>query len=436
MRRVLIVSPNFPPINAADHQRVRMSLPYFSHFGWQPFVLAVDPRYVEGVSEPLLEQLIPNDTEVTRTPALSLERSRKFGLGNLGFRSLPYLHRAGTEIIKRERIDLVYFSTTMFPVMSLGRIWRKRFGVPYVLDFQDPWLSDYYQRPEAPDPPGGWLKYGISQAIARFMEPFSLRGAKHAISVSPAYPKKLLQRYSWLRPDIFTVLPFGASEIDFELLPKLDIKQSIFDAEDGKTHWVYVGRGGADMAFALRGFFQALQRARIKQPIKFANLRLHFVGTDYASGNRAKKTVEPVAAECGIADIIEERTERIPYFEALKCLIDADALMVFGSDDSGYTASKIYPYILARKPLLAVFHEKSSVVDLLRKTNSGFVATFADGEDTSNVSRVIETNWFGDLSQTAPTTIWKAFEPFSAAEMTRKQCEVFNNCLDSYPNTN
>ena len=29
-RRVLIVSPHFPPINAPDHQRVRMSLPYGS----------------------------------------------------------------------------------------------------------------------------------------------------------------------------------------------------------------------------------------------------------------------------------------------------------------------------------------------------------------------------------------------------------------------
>ena len=33
MKRLLIISPNFPPLNAADMQRVRMSLPYFKDFG-------------------------------------------------------------------------------------------------------------------------------------------------------------------------------------------------------------------------------------------------------------------------------------------------------------------------------------------------------------------------------------------------------------------
>ncbi len=47
MRRVLIVSPHFPPTNAPDHQRVRMSLPYFQENGWEPVVLAVT---ADGVS--------------------------------------------------------------------------------------------------------------------------------------------------------------------------------------------------------------------------------------------------------------------------------------------------------------------------------------------------------------------------------------------------
>lgn len=34
MKRVLIISPHFPPINAPDMQRVRMSLPYYKDMGW------------------------------------------------------------------------------------------------------------------------------------------------------------------------------------------------------------------------------------------------------------------------------------------------------------------------------------------------------------------------------------------------------------------
>ena len=36
MRRVLLVSPHFPPTNAPDHQRVRMSLPFYREHGWAP----------------------------------------------------------------------------------------------------------------------------------------------------------------------------------------------------------------------------------------------------------------------------------------------------------------------------------------------------------------------------------------------------------------
>jgi len=45
MKRVLIVSPNFPPINAPDMQRVRMSLPFYRDNGWEPVVLAVGERW-------------------------------------------------------------------------------------------------------------------------------------------------------------------------------------------------------------------------------------------------------------------------------------------------------------------------------------------------------------------------------------------------------
>src|SRR4051812_41304416 len=256
-RKVLIVSPHFPPINAPDHQRVRMSLPYFREYGWEPYVLTVRPDCVEGTHDILLEQVMPADLRITRTGALPVKQTRKIGLGSLGLRCLPYMLAAGSRIIAREKIDLVFFSTTMFPVMALARSWLRRFGIPYVLDFQDPWLSDYYSRPNAPPPPGNRFKYGFAQTLARILEPYTMRKISHAISVSPAYPLTLMERYRWLREDQFTVLPFGAAEQDFERLPSLNVKQEIFNPGDGKRHLVYVGRGGGDMVKALRILFSA-----------------------------------------------------------------------------------------------------------------------------------------------------------------------------------
>ncbi len=425
MRRVLILSPQFPPVNTPDHQRVRMALPFFKDSSLQATVLAVDPRQVPGAHDPLLERALPAGLQVTHTGALPASWTRLLGVSSLAYRAHRHLRLAGDTLLRKERFDLVFFSTTVFPVLALAPRWKLRFGVPYVLDFQDPWVSDYYDRHPEQRPPGGRFKYAVSQWLARLLEPRTVRGAAHVVCVSPAYVAMLQARYTGLRDSDFTVLPFGAPESDFEALPKLGVKQSLFDPNDGRRHWVYVGRGGTDMALALRSLFRTLAQMLLSQPEMRRVLRLHFAGTDYAPANRATKTVEPLAKEAGLDGIVAEATDRLPYFETLQCLLDADALVVPGSDDPGYTASKIFPYILARKPLLAIFHEQSSVVDVLRKTNAGTVVSFASGESVNSIaSKISATRWLHELP--VPQADRAAFGPFTAKEMTRKLCAIFD----------
>jgi hypothetical protein len=431
-RRVLIVSPHFPPINAADHQRIRMSLPYFEQFGWEPMVLTVRPDRVVGVLDPLLSQTVPDTVAITQVQAFSTRWTRYLGVGSLGWRCLPFLTATGDRLLATGEFDLVYFSNTVFATMPLGLRWWRRFGVPYVLDFQDPWVNDYYE--QAPDrvPPGGWLKYRLNQVLGQRQEPSTVRHARHMICVSPAYPKMLCQRHRDLREDQFTVLPFGAPEADFEILPTLPVRQSIFDPGDGLRHWVYVGRGGEDMAVALRALFLALRTECDRQPDAWADVRLHFVGTSYAPRDRAVKTIEPIAEEFGLGDRVMEHTDRIPYFEALQVLVESDAILMIGSDDPGYTASKLYPCILARKPILAIFHQDSSVVGILQRCGAGWTVPFASTSQPADLLAVMgdRLNQLRGLPKGyQPSTDWSAFQPYTAREMTRRQCTVFDQCL-------
>ncbi|BAY18532.1 hypothetical protein NIES21_43790 [Anabaenopsis circularis NIES-21] len=409
-----------------------MSLPYLEEFGWQPHILTVQPDAVEGVKDPLLEKTVPQHIPVTHTGALSIQQTRKFGLGSLGLRSFPQLLQAGNRLLQQQKFDLVYFSTTIFTSMVLGAIWYRRFGIPYVLDFQDPWLSDYYQKSNTARPPGGRFKYEFSQLQAKLLEPIALKSVSHVISVSPAYPQILQQRYPQLRSEQFTVLPFGAPESDFASLPGLEVQQKIFNPHDGKRHWVYVGRGGDDMALALRALFLSIQCDRRQNPQAWQSIRLHFIGTSYAPKGLAVKTVEPIAQELGVADLVTEHPERIPYFEALKILTDSNAILLIGSNDSTYTASKLYPCILARKPILAVFHYQSSVVEILQKCQAGESVTFNSDSQPENllVEMTNAVQKLLDLPNTyIPETNWSTFKPYTAKEMTRKQCQIFDQCL-------
>lgn len=428
-RKVLIVTPHFPPVNAVDHQRVRMALPFLKEFGWEPTVLAVSAEQVEGSRDPLLMGTIPDEILVIKTGALSAEWLRRIGVSSLAYRALGHLRHVGDTILRSKPYDLIFFSTTLFPVMALGPRWRRRFGVPYVLDFQDPWLSDYYDLHPELEPPGGRLKYCLSQWLAQRLESPTVRAAAHLVCVSPAYPPMFLQRYSELSEDRFTTLPFGGEESDLAALPKLNVTQSLFDPKDGRLHWLYIGCAVEGMGFAVRAFFLALRRFLESRPELRVKLQVHFAGTDYAPRERARKTIEPIAREYGVDDVVSEQTDRLPYFEALKCLSDAHALFIPGSDDPGYTASKLYPYILARKPLLTVFHQASSVVETVRRTKAGVAVTFDDKPDLKQVSDEIYEKWFVQWPRSAPLTDWQAFEPYTARSMTRRLCEVFDRAL-------
>ena len=351
MRRLLIVSPHFPPVNAPDMQRVRMSLPYFAEFGWEPTILTVRNSGDSAVLDPMLSKTVPPSADVRHVASLPPSLARRMGVGDAALRAWPWLYREGARLIRQKPIDAVYFSTTAFFSMPMGRVWHERFGVPYVLDIQDPWLSDYYEtHPEATAP----AKHALSHRLHGVLEPWTMAKTAGLIAVSDAYIDTLRRRYPWIRAEACATIPFAAAESDFALLRSQPQPNGVFARDDDRVHAVYVGRGGDDMAPALRILFEGVKRAPA-----LAKLQMHFVGTDYAAGDRARKTVEPLAAISGLLPgCVREQTKRAPYFEALQLLTDADLLLLVGSDDPQYTASKVYPYLLARKPIVAVVHEK------------------------------------------------------------------------------
>jgi Glycosyl transferase 4-like domain len=426
MRTVLIVSPCFPPVSAPEMQRVRMGLPYFSRFGWKPIVLAVEPRFIPGVVDPLLLESVPPEIEIDRVRAIPGSLARRAGLGDLGMRSFPFLFGSGARLMEDRSIDLVYFSTTVFSVTPLGRLWKQRFRIPFVVDMQDPWVTDYWKTRQNVR---RGAKARIADTIHGLLEPWTMPEADGLIAVSEDYIHTLQARYPRLNHVPCMVLPFGASEADFAIVRKTPQLNPFFSAGSGHFHGVYAGRGGADMEPALRIIFGALRQGLSAQPEIFSRVRLHFIGTSYAADQRKQnKTIEPVARELGVADQVVEHPARVPYFQALQLLLDAGFLIVPGSDDSQYTASKIYPYILSRKPLLAVFHERSSVCDILRRTRAGTVVSFNSQNGGGGSVDSLYRAW-GDLLRSLPCpppTDWQEFRPYSAEEMVRKQCALFD----------
>src|SRR5690349_1081891 len=113
-QNLLIVSPVFPPANAPEMHRVRMSLRYYREFGWKPRVLAVEPARTERIIDPVLRETVPHDAPVHFASAFDPKWTRKIGFSAIGLRAWPFLYRQGAKLIRENRPDLVYFSTTAF----------------------------------------------------------------------------------------------------------------------------------------------------------------------------------------------------------------------------------------------------------------------------------------------------------------------------------
>ncbi|HXO01670.1 MAG TPA: glycosyltransferase [Stellaceae bacterium] len=425
-RKLLIVSPRFPPTNAADVHRVRTSLAHYRSFGWEATVLAVDAATAEGGDDRLLAEALPPEIRVVRVQAWSEAKCRRFGFGQLAYRSLLPLYRAGCRLLKRERHDLILFSTTVFLCFALGPLWKRRFGCAIVYDFHDPWYCGSRQVPQA-SVPGNLMKYRVDQLLAKYLEKFALRSAAHLFSVSAFYVKALVERYPWLGADKFTVLPFGAAASDYAFARERGVKHNVFPPGGPSRHWVSAGAIVPAMYPVLAEFLASLGRLRLENPVATACLRLNFVGSDYAASDRAYKRVEPIAGAYGVGDLIEEDARRIPYFEAIALYQASDAILLIGSTEADYTASKLMTCVLSKKPILALFNRGSLVAEIAAQFPNVFLATFSE-TPTEPAFRVQVANGIEWLlaPDFDPASIDALVKPWSAEELTRRQCAIFD----------
>jgi len=403
-------------------QRVRMSLPYFATCGWDAEVVTIDDKYADLAKDELLLQSLPPGIKIHKVKALSKALTSKVGLGSIAIRSLWYYRKTVNRLLRDNKFDLIYFSTTQFPVCILGAYWKKQFGTPYVIDMQDPWHSDYYiNKPKNERPPKYWFAYRLN----KYLEPIAIKNADGLISVSAAYIDDLKSRYPVIQNIPAATITFGSFEPDLQIARD---NQKLFTSllDESSINMVYIGRGGKDMHKAISPVFEALQTGLKEGGEQYSKIRLYFIGTSYAPSGQGIATILPLAKQYGIADQVIEITDRISYYQTLFTLQQADALFIPGSDDPKYTASKIFPYVLTKKPVLAVFNAASSAIPIMQQYGVEHVYNY-DDVTSENLfiffEQLIKGN-FQAVEYNAETV-----KKYSAHEMTLAQCRLFDRII-------
>jgi hypothetical protein len=429
MKNVVIIAPEFTPSSYPPALRARFFAQHLREFGWNPIVLTTHARNYAVPTDPENEKLLDPELEVVRTQALPLKWTRRLGFTDISLRTLWPHWRALNAISRSRKVDLIFISVPPNFAIVLGRLAHARFGIPYILDYNDPIRSDHYAKlPRHKRPP----KWGLVCRVYGILEPFALRRVDQIVGVADSYMVGLFTNYPWLQGTRATAIPFGVETEDFEYVRAHRQRNSIFNPHDGFFHVSHIGAGGPQMANVLRAFFKGIQSLRQSDSELFRNVRMHFVGTTYAANAERQYQILPYAREFGLDDIVEEQPRRVPHLEAIQLMLDSNALVIVGSEAAHYTASKVFPCMLAGKPLLAVLHEESHAGKILQELNAGRVVTFGSMHPLTSIQNEISGAMRELLCSPPhwrPATAWDKFEPYTARAVTARLAEVFDRTV-------
>jgi glycosyltransferase involved in cell wall biosynthesis len=421
MKRVVIVTPYFAPSNLTSGHRARHFASHLAKFGWQVKILSVAPRYYEEIRDEELEKLLPADLEIIRTKALPV-RPIRF-IGDISIRSFWWHYQKLCDLARKELIDLVYILIPPNYSALLGYLIFRRFGIPYAVDYIDPWVHPW---------PGcerlfskAWFAYQLN----RKLEPLALRQVSLITGVAPGYYEPVIKRYNWLHSCRFLAVPYGAEEDDFDYLEKYPRPPYLFNPADGNFHIVYAGAMLPRAYPILEALFRAMINLRQNNLRLAQKLKFHFIGTGSSPRDPESFTVRPLAKNYGLLDIVAEHPARIPYLDTLNHLKFASAVLILGSSEAHYTPSKIFQAILSRRPVIAFLRAESTAVDMLRRIGAAETLVTFDLEQPPNscleeitgmITRITQENY------SSPEFNRDIFNNYSAQTMTKRLAEAFD----------
>jgi hypothetical protein len=300
---------------------------------------------------------------------------------------------------------------------------KRQFGIPVVLDFQDPWVCAWS------DAQPTLSKAGFAHRAATLLEPRALRGASFVTSVSDVQNQEMAARYTWLDSSRMAGIPIGGDPDDFAVLRGGPAVGEGIYLDPSFTHLSYVGTFLPRAGPLIHILFRAFALLRAAEPALAARVRLNFIGTSNQPNDDTTYRVRPLAEAEGVADAVREIPQRLPYLSALNVLLRSDGILLVGSNEPHYTASKIYPDLMSRRPFLSLFHRASSAHAILAAAGGGRAFAFATPQELA----ALEVSLADGLRTLAgaPVSLGRvdpaAYAPYEARAIARRFAAIFNS---------
>jgi len=420
MKNVIIVAPQFPPSNLAAVHRCRYFAKHLLKFGWNVQVLTVEPRFYEEKLDNELERLLPPDLEVIRTKAFPARPLRL--IGDISIRAFWWQYRALCRLIRQKKPDLIFISIPPNFLALLGPLIYRKFGIAYVIDYQDPWTRFW------PGCERLFSKAWFSYQLSLILEPIVLRNVSLVTAVAPGYYEVALKRYAWFDQSKCLAMPIGAEEDDFRYLKEHPRSAYIYNTCDENFNFVYAGIMYPSACVTLEALLGGISVFKRKYPHVAGKLKFHFIGSGVNPSNSKGLSIEQMVKQSNLSDIVFEYPKRMPYLDVLNHLKAASAIFILGSSEAHYTPSKVFQAVVAQRPIFALLHSESTAVEIIKKINAGIVVTFDEAKRVGSCLEEIADAIYQTMTDnfSGEQVNWLAFKAYSAEAVTEKLAKVFD----------
>lgn len=408
-----MIAYHFPPLRGSSgiHRVLAFGRYLSEDHGWKPTVLTLHPRAYPETSDDLVRDIAPG-IEVVR--AFGLDTARHLSIAGRYPLRLALPDRwiswwiggtlTGGRLIRRQRPDVLWSTYPIATAQAIAHTLHRRSGIPWVADFRDPMTEATHPSLRPLWESRRKIENRVVQRCAKVV--FTTKGTAEMYA----------QRYPMLPRDRWAVIENGYNEdafLDAERERSRAPRREIVLLHSGVIYTV---------SRDPRPFFAAVRRLRSSGAIRPGEVRIVL----RASGDEAD--FGRLLREYGIDDVVFLE-EAIPYRRALAEMMDVDGLLLFQSPDSNHQVpAKVYEYIRARRPILALTDPASDTADVLRGAGVGTVARIDSEEEiVAALPRFLDTIRAGTF-RPAPE---EAIERHSRRARARELARILDQVCES-----
>ena len=385
MKKILMILHDYPPRNTIGVYRNLYFSKYLLDYGWQPIIITED--WAEENSMAIPEEITvyrtsrKNSNGISST-AISSTRIKQNKIVRFAKDVLKYWYKEVfqypddvyssrydtiklcREVIKKEKPDLIYSSAKPVTSHIVASKLCEEFNLPWVADFRDLWTQ------------GTYVKHTfLRQFFERRLEKSCIANADRLITVS----QPLAEQLEELHQIKCSVITNGFEPSDF---PKKS-KDSSELFTISYTGQLYSGKRNP------KPLFDAVEELIQEGKIDTSKFQINFYGTQINE--------LPGLDEYNNLDQVLNIFGKVNYREALDIQQSSTILLQVNAKttiEKGVYTGKLFEYLGAKRPVLAIPKIGGVVDELLTETNAGIVA-----DNKSDIKLQIE-KWYKEFINT------------------------------------